>query len=216
MELEELKADWKTMNGRLDAMQATLSQTAGRRTSRGLMWEPLYELLLGFVTALCAGGFLWDNLAKIGQAPLGALPAVLLDACGIVTIGLSIWQLVTISEIDYANPIVESQRQLTSLRKLRVRATQWMLLLGIPLWIILPIFAGQALIGYDLWRSVSGPWILANLVFGAAFAGAVVFAARNYGDRWPVFGKIEASFAGTEIAKAEVFLDEIARFSAED
>ena len=217
MELEELKASWKAVNVRLDEMQmqqTNLQNAVGqgriRSTARLLMREPILELLVGALTAIWMGGFLFDNLAKASHEPWGALPAVLIDACAIFTIWSSIRQLITISGFDYANPILETQRQLAGLRSLRVRSTQWMLLLGIPLWIIFPIVAGQALIGYELWRSVSLPWGLGNLLFGVVFSGTAVVLARRF--RWPVFEKIEAVLAGTEIAKAREILDELGRF----
>lgn len=217
MELEELKANWKAVNMRLDEMQtqqASLRQVVGqgrvRSAARLLMREPIFELVVGALTAVWMGGFLFDNLAKIAREPWGALPALLIDAWAIFTIWASIRQLVTISGFDYANPILETQRQLAGIRALRVRSTQWMLLLGIPLWMIFPIAAGQALIHYELWRAVSLPWVLANLLFGAVFSGGVVGLARRF--RWPIFEKIEAVFAGTEVEKAREILVELGRF----
>jgi len=215
MELEELKANWNSMNTRLDevqAQQAVLRQVVGqgrtRSAARLLMREPIFELVVGGLTAAWMGGFLFDNLAKISREPIGAVPAVLVDACAIFTIWASIRQLITISGFDYANPILETQRQLAGLRSLRVRSTQWMLLLGIPLWIVFPIVVGQALIGYELWRSVSLPWVLGNLGFGGVVSGAAILAAR----RWPILRKVEAVFAGTEVARAQAMLEELERF----
>lgn len=220
MELEELKTMWTSANRRMDDLESAnraitqkLAQTQTREAARSLRREPIFELIVAALVALWSGGFLADNLSKIPQLPLGALPGFVIFALAIFTIVLSVRQLVIISELDYSGPVLEAQRRIAALRSIRVRSTQLVILLGIPLWLIFPIFLGQALVGYELVLKMNAAWILGNALVGAVIALAIYLAAKTWG-KLPFFQSLTDILAGTEISKAQKLLAEVEAFSA--
>lgn len=216
MELEELKAGWNSVNNRLDDVlvvqnalkKAVLSGQTKSSTSR-LKIGPICELVVGSLTVLLSGGFMADNFAKILRAPTSAIPFGLLYGLGIFTIWLSIRLLIMVSGLDYAEPIVDTQRKIAALRSLRVRATQFMMLMGLPLWIIFPLVAGQAIFGFEFVQAVDKPWVFANVLFGVVVSAAIILAARRFGGQSRVWKKIDDALAGREIVRAQELLADI-------
>ncbi len=218
MELEELKTMWTSANRRMDELESVnqaitqkLAETQTREAARSLRREPIFELIVGALTALWSGGFLADNLSKIPQLPLGALPGLIVFALAIFTIVLSVRQLVIISKLDYSGPVVEAQRGIAALRSIRVRSTQLVILLGIPLWLIFPIFLGQTLVGFELVLKMNAAWILGNVAVGFVIAGAIMLGAKVWG-KLPFFQSLTEILAGTEISKAQMLLTEVEAF----
>lgn len=220
MELDELKSAWSSVNRRLDEMQeqqnalqnmALDAQT--NKSANALRREPIFELAVAILTVIWSGNFLWENLAALQRSPFSALPVGMLHALAIVTIGLSVRQLITIASLDYSQPILDTQVKIASLRSLRVRSTQWLFLIGLPLWVLIPSIAGQAIVGVGFIHEIDKGWLVANLVFGVAAAAAIVYAARRLRDRSSVFQKIDDLIAGTAIAKAQRLLADVQGFA---
>ncbi len=223
MELEQLITNWKTTNERLDTVQAgqrTLeTEVNGKRMrtiSNRLKVGPSIELVIASAIVISAGGFLADHFSELVASPVEALPFACLHGLGILLIWLNIRQLITISKVDYTKPIVEAQGEIGALRKLRVKASQALMLCGIPLWILLPITMGQAVFGPRFLGSLSGNWILANLIFGVGVSGLIIVLARRFGSESKFFGMINDLFAGTEIQRAEKLVSEIRLFESQD
>lgn len=221
MELDELKASWKATNDRIDemqgvqaAMQRIVLEGTTKSAARRLMAEPIFELVAGILTAVWSGGYLWDHMAKVVASPLLGLPMGLVYALSVFTIGLSVRQLLLISGLDYSKPVVETQRSVAAIRSLRVRSTQFLLLVGIPLWVIFPLALGQALIGFELVRAVDPGWIVANLVFGVLVSLGLFLAARKFGERSTFWQKVNDIFAGTEVVRAQELLTQVKSFEA--
>ncbi len=219
MELEEMKANWKAVNQRLDQVQAVQVALAnrelkgrGRSAANRLRVEPIYELVLAGGAVLWAGNFLASNFAKVQQWPVAAIPALALYPLAILTIWCSVSQLGILSDLDFAAPILDTQTKLGTIKKIRVLSTQAMLLLGVPLWFLFPILLGQALVRFEIVLAVSPQWILGNLVFGGLFSAAMVWAARRFGEGSGFFRRINAILAGDAIANAERELREVAEF----
>jgi hypothetical protein len=223
MELEELKANWATANRRLDQVQAVQVALAknelkgrGRSAANRLRVEPIFELAISGMAVLWAGNFLAANFAKVQQWPVAAMPALALYPLAIATIWSSVTQLRISSELDYSEAIVDTQAKIASLKKVRVRSTQAMLLLGIPLWFLFPILLAQAMIRFEIALAVSPQWMLGNLVFGGIFSAGAVWAARRAGPGSRFFGGINRILAGDAVAEAEKRLREIAEFNIDN
>jgi len=214
MELDELKANWKSVNDRLGRLEEIQAVAAGRRKSNRLRAEPIFELVVAILTVVWCGNFLADHWSKVVAQPVGAIPAVLLDLLGIFQLGLAIRQIAMVSQLDYSGSVLSTQAQLARLKALRVRSTQFAFLVALPLWMVFPIVAGQAVIGFEFYRAVNGPWLVGNLVFGAVASLGLVLAARRFGDRSGFFRFVGNVFAGTEILRAQRELSELDAFSA--
>lgn len=222
MELENLKEAWTTTNIRLDALQQVVVSDRTTMAGNLLRREPIIELVVAIFAAIWSGGFIADNLAGLLLAPLMAIPGCLIYALSVFTIVISARQLVAISKLDYSNPIIETQKAIAGLRKLRVRSTQFMLLIALPLWLVFPIFALQSVVGFDIGQRAGdklfaavGPWFLANFVFGVVVSAGFILAARKFGETSPFLTKFNDVLAGDEILRAERILSEVRSFEVQ-
>jgi len=212
MELDELKANWKSIDLRVTQLERKQTlKPAGNR----LKLEPIFELIVGALTAVWTGNLLANNFSRILSAPWTAVPALLLDALAIFTISLSIRQLSVISSFDYSGSVVQMQRKVAQMRAMRVRSTRVTFLAGLPLWMIFPTVAGQAIFGIDFVRAVSAPWIFSNVIFGVILVAVIVFTARRSGERSRFFRWVDNVFAGAAIVEAEARLAEVSEFANE-
>jgi hypothetical protein len=212
MELDDLKMTWATLDARVEKMESASMRDQGKKEAGRLRNGPISELVAGGLTVLWMGGFLADNWTKVLETPFGALPSLSLFVLGVFTIWLSVRQLAMISTLDYSGAVVEAQQQIGALKTLRVRSTQFVMLTGLPLWVIFPLVAGQTLIDYNFIYAVNGTWVGANLVFGVILAGGLVLLARKLGQRPGFWQKLNDTLAGTEIQRAERMLVEVERF----
>lgn len=219
MELEELKAAWQTANDRLDGMESaqkrvlkSIQDERTRTAAAGLRREPVFELVVAGLALLWTGNFLATNFSKILADPVAAVPAGLVHVLAIVTIGLSVRQLMMVSNLDYSRPIVEAQAKIAAVRALRVRSTQSMILIGLGLWVVFPMAAGQALFGLNFVHSVNALWVMANLAFGLLTGTAFVIVAKRFKGRSAFLASIDNLMAGTEIARAQKLLVEAEAF----
>ena len=221
MELDELKAAWHELDRRLDANQQINLQVFkdlkldGMRTElRRLSFLLSCELLSGVLATLLLGSFLVEHL---GTARF-AVPAVVLHAVAVFTIGAAAWQLVRIGRLDYAGPVVTLQHALAELRSERVRMSRRLLLLAPLLWTPLAIVAAQGLFGFDVFRGFGPVWVASNLAFGLATIPLAIWASRRFAERLggSRFVKhLADDIAGRSLVTAQVQLEKIARFEAE-
>lgn len=220
MELDDLKTSWKALDRKVDelasmqrAMRRTTLQDAARGAARRQLAGPWLEIACAVILLLfIPGGFLADNIAQVRNAPLSALPAAVLFLTGIAIVVIDAYRLALLRGIDFTRPIVDAQRAVARLAAAQVRSTQVLLLGGVALWVVLPLFAGQLLFGVAFVSAVPGAWLAANLAFGLLFALGVVFAAHRLGARSPVMRAIDDAFAGREIVRLRALLADLAEF----
>lgn len=216
MELDEMKAAWKTLDQRLDT-QAALNLHMFkegkldrlRRGLRPLVWGQAIQIVIGALIALWGGGFWVDHR----EVPHLLIAGLLVHASGISMIALGALMEALIARIDYSAPILTIQRQLAQLRKVYVRGG---MAIGLPWWLLwmpfLMVLAGYA--GVDGYRHApSVIWI--GTVVGIAGLFATWLFIR-WANKYPKLAKrLDDSAAGGGINKAQAYLDEIARFEQE-
>jgi hypothetical protein len=86
--------------------------------------------LIGLIGPVILGQFIYQHWAE----PRFVLPAVVLHVWVIESLATSIRQIAMALQIDYDKPIALIQKQLESLRVLRIRITQLALLTGQVVW----------------------------------------------------------------------------------
>ena len=168
MELDALKEKWAEHDRKLD-VSIRLNRQLLMAANMNRVRSPLRRLaffvglgaLIGLIGPVILGQFIYQHWAE----PRFVLPAVVLHVWVIASLAASIRQIAMALEIDYAKPIALIQKQLESLRVLRIRITQWALLTGQVVWWI--PFLIVALKGF--WD------VDAYKVFGTAF----LLAARG-------------------------------------
>jgi hypothetical protein len=220
MEFDELKTLWQRTDRRLEAMEPALQlgqrlARAGaldrlRRKSRFTYLVLGYEVAFGLAVALLAGSYLGDHFREIRFAA----PAALLHLGAILTLGVAVWQLVALRQIDYGGPVLEIQRRLAELRAVRARANRWLLLSCPLLWALLVVVVPHGLLGLDVYRAFGVAWVGANLLFGLAVLAAVAWASRRFPASRLLRG-LGDDLTGRRLATVSGFLDDIAAFERE-
>jgi hypothetical protein len=222
MELDELKTLWQQTDRRLEAMapalrlQERLARVGAldrvrsrNRFTHLVLW---YEVAFGAVAALLAGSYLADHFAELRFAA----PAALLHLGAIGTLGVAIWQLVGLGQIDYGGPVVTIQRQLAQLAVVRARGNRWLLLSSPLLWAALVVVVPHGLIGLDVYRTFGIAWVGGNFLVGLAVLAAGLWtsrSARSGSSRlWRGLGD---DLTGRRLAAASGVLDDLAEFERE-
>jgi hypothetical protein len=122
-------------------------------------------------------------------------------------------------QIDYDKPIALIQKQLESLRVLRIRITQWALLTGQVVWWI--PFLMVALKGFwdvDAYKVFGTGFLLANIAVGLAIIPLAIWVSRKFGDRMgrsPVMQRLMRELAGYNLNAATGFLAKVSEFETE-
>jgi hypothetical protein len=220
MDIDEMKAAWKQLDQRtgetldlsrqlLKQVQLSKVESAMRRTTV----PPLVELVIDVLAVVLIGSFLGTHV----DSARFALPAAVLQLAAVLKLASTIRQLVLIRSLDYTQPVVVIQRQLSSLKLLRVRTTLVTLLVSPLLWTPLAIVGAQALIGLDLYQGFGVRWIAANLLFGIAVIPVAIWIARRCADRFrntSFARQIVDDIAGRSLMAATAAADEIAQFES--
>jgi hypothetical protein len=218
MTFDDMERQWKSQDEKLDTLlQINLSElrrshvdaaaTALQRIRRSIG----LELFVDGIALLLIGSFIGDHF----DTPRFLIPALLLHVCAIASFGVRLRQLLMLRQVDYAGPIVHAQRALTSLRRSRIRAAKWTMLVAPLLWVPLLIVGFEGFFGIDAYRFFETRWIAANLLFGAALIPLMLWLSHRYGDRLarsPFLQRLADDLAGRSLGEANAFLGQIARF----
>ncbi|MBD9469574.1 serine/threonine protein kinase [Pseudoxanthomonas sp. PXM01] len=223
MEPDDLKLAWQTLSRRLerhDALQThvLLEQRKQKALNslRPLFWGQVVQTLFGIPFILLAS-LLWIHGGQSADGlPWTTIVAgIVVQLYGIATIAMAGQTLLRIREIDYAQPIVDIQKRLATLR--RTYLVNGMLA-GLPWWFLwvplLMVLAGLG--GTNLYaRAPSVVWIGLGV-------GAAGLAATAWFHRWsrdparPRLAKaMEDSVTGGSLRRAQAQIDEVARFETE-
>jgi hypothetical protein len=201
MELDKLEKAWQSMGARLDAQALELREfrrvgivDAARSRLRLMTAGQWAQLAIGLLIVSWAGGYWWDHMDQ----PHLVVYGVGVHLYGIALVVVSALQLTQLLRIDYRKPVLEVQRALVALRRLRVRSERALLVLGFVAWVPLLFIALRAL-GIDVWlRSPAN--VLSNLGVGIVLAGLVFWLTHRFRDRF------ERDATGRSLREAEAEL----------
>jgi len=225
MELDDLKAEWQAVSERLATIERRLEapsqvrqrlnaaeQDGGLRLVHATLW---YEVTLGIVAVLLVGSYLGDQYATLRFA----LPAALLQLGAIGVLGVALWQLVTLHQLDYSAPILEVQQRLARLQRVRANANRLVLLASPLLWALLAVVVPHALAGFDVVAAFGGRWVAGNVAFGVAVLAAVGWMHRRR-PRWfvasPLMRTLGEDLTGRRVAAAVAHQAALASFARDD
>ena len=173
------------------------------------------EALIGLAVTLLLGNFIYEYWAE----PRFVLPAVALHVWVIANVAASIRQMALALRINYDKPIAAIQKQLESLRVLRIRVTQWALLTGqIVWWIPFLIVMLKGLWGSDAYQLFGGTFLAVNIAFGLALIPLAIWVSRKFGDRMgrsPIIQRLMRELAGYNLNAATSFLGTLTEFEDE-
>lgn len=214
MTLDDMKQAWQKLDASVQQQRALNLQllkdnktNQARRGLRPLVFGQALQLAMGVVFSIWAAAFWLTHLQPLHLLVCG----LLVHGCGLLLIVFAARNLYLIRRIDYGAPVLDIQRRIAELRAFRVRVEAPVnALLGCFVWI--PVtWMNLAWYGIDLWTWNIMPWALACSAVGLVAVVAVVWTMRWLG----YTRKIEDSSAGRGIVRAQVALDEIARFERE-
>jgi hypothetical protein len=185
MELDDLKAAWADLDKRVEGVETIVrADYRARRMSRAR--RALGWLGLGQVVQVAIALAIVVTVAPFWIAhrhiPHLLLAGLLLHAYGVFTISAAVVQLLVIGRTYYTGPIVQCQKRLAELRRLRIICE---LAVGLPwlvLWVPALLVIAQVFAGVDLYARVPG-WILGNVAFGLLAIVSSVWVARWLANR---------------------------------
>lgn len=222
MELDELKNHWADQDRKLDQVIGLnaqfLRESRMRKTGSGLKWAfrgILFEQLASIPAIVLLGVFISNHYSE----PRYLVPAVVLDLFAILSVASCGYQLGTLHDIDYSQPVVAIQKKLEKVRVLRLATTKWALLLGPVLWIPLTIVALRGVLGVDGYALFPGDWLAVNLIAGAAISAVLYGLSRRFAyrmERSPLVRRLMNDIAGRSLSRAVAFLDGISSFEREE
>lgn len=216
MELDDLKAAWKTLDARLAQQNALglamLRETRIDRLRRGLrplVWGQAVQMLIGAAGCLLFAP-IWIGHLHEPAALIGGL-VMHLYCIGLIVVGGMVEG--QIARIDHAAPVVTLQRQLLRLR--RTYAVGGALAVGLPWWFLTAPLLLALTGGRIMDTAPEVIWI--QLAIGAAgLLGTWWFHVWAHRPERAALGrKLDENTAGGSIRRAQAALDELAAFERE-
>lgn len=219
MELDEMKLAWRQIDRKLDALQ---SANADLRIEMGVnkAWQSMWRVkALIWSEAIINGAalvLLGNYIA--GQTALRFIvPALVLYPAAIATFACTIAQIVLLARIEYSAPVLVIQRQLESLRVLRLRTVQAEFLSALLLWMPFAIVLMHALNGIDLY-ALGAVWMASNVTLGVVTVPVLWWVAERFGPMLnrSAFGRnLLDDLTGRGLAAAREQIATITKFVAE-
>lgn len=209
MDIDDMKLAWQAMDTRLQRQSALNLQLftesrldkARARLRPLLVWQSV-QILLGIGMAVVFARF-WVHHTDSIPALVSGLA---LHAWGVALVVCSAVDVLLLTRMHYARPVLTVQKTLGQLRYWRVRWQPWLGLAWCLLWLALLEVAAQAITGQDL----PTRYLLWNTAFNLLLLGGCVLLLRRRRDLF------DAGSIGKGIPRAQAMLDEIEDFKREE
>jgi hypothetical protein len=172
---------------------------AARARLRLVSLGQIVQLVVGSLIVLWAGSY-W--FAHLGQTHL-AVYGVAIHLYGLGLLIASALQLARLARVDYRKPVLEVQRQLVALRRLRIGSDRLLTIAGFVVWVPIVFVAANA-VGLDVWQARPAA-VLANLAAGLGLAALVAWLMHRFRDTF------ERDATGRSLREAEAELAELAQ-----
>lgn len=215
MNFDDLKRQWEACDARLTGSirlnTRLLRESCLGRSRKSLRWLSVgivAELMPAVPLLIVIGSYVADRIS----APRFLIPGLALHLSVILLAGFGIHQLVALGGIDYAGPVLAIQRRLETLRRQRIRATQWTFIMDPLLWTPLLIVALDGLLRVDAYAGLGVGYLAANLAVGLAAIPVLLWAAKRFAGRFgslPWMQRLMDDVAGKSLTEATAFLEQI-------
>jgi hypothetical protein len=218
LNLEEMKELWAAHDEKLDesirlnrellhSVTLKKSHSATQRMTLTLS----IQAVIWFAVVASLGSFISHHIGVLWLS----LSAIILDVYAVTMLAATIRQIVELRRIDYSRPVAEIQKQLETLRVLRIRITQMALLGGTVVWAPFVIVAAHAFLGLDI---VNAQWLWINVAFGLCLILLALWLSKVFGERmgrFPFIQRVMNDFAGRNLNDAADFLSKLSEFEAD-
>ena len=185
MDLDILQEKWVEQDRKLDS-SIRLNRQLLAAANLNRLQSPLRRfalftgmgVCLGLIALVILGQFIYAHWAE----PRFALPAVGLHVWVVGYVVASIRQMAMALQIDYDKPIALIQKQIESLRVLRLRVIRWALLTGqLVWWIPFLVIVLKGLWDVDAYEVLSLRFLIANVAIGVALIPLAIWVSRGLG-----------------------------------
>lgn len=204
MDMNELQRAWTSLDTRLSQQNLMLESLQRRHVLERLVQRlrPLgvalwLQLLVGLVVVLLAGSY-WSE--RIEQPHL-LFYGVAVHLYGIGLLATAIAQLTHITGLEPGLPVLDLQRRLLRLRRLRIAGERWLMAGGFFVWAPF-VFLVLAASGLDVWQ-VRPLVVLSNLAIAVALSAGMLWASYRFRS-W-----FERDASGRSLRQAESELSEL-------
>lgn len=204
MELHELEQAWNGLDQRLARQDLQLRELrhgyglqAARSRLQRVSLGQLAQLAVGVVVVLWAGSYWADHWGAAHLVSYG-IAIHLYGLALAISAGL---QLARLRRLTPGQPVLEVQRELLALRRLRIRSERILLVLGFVIWVPVVFVIAHAA-GIDVWQHSPGN-VLFNLAVGIALSALALWWTHRYRERF------ERDAAGRSLRAAEQELAEL-------
>jgi len=222
IDLEMLQEKWTQQDRKLDESlqlnRRILMMSVTREVRSPLRRFVFFQgvaAAAGLAMLMAMGQFMYQHWME----PRFLVPAVILDVWVVVNVAVAIRQAVVAEQIEFDQPVTGIQKQLESLRIIRLRAFRWDLLTGqLVWWIPFLIVALQGAWGIDAYQIFGRNFLALNFLLGVAVIPVAIWASRKYGDRlgrsW-LMRRVAEEIAGRDLRVAMDSLAKISEFDRE-
>ncbi len=211
MEMNELEKAWNGLNARLESQGVRLQQiqrrqgiSSARARLRLVSLGQIVQLAIGIGMVFLAGNY-WFN--HLGQTHL-MVYGVAIHLYGLGLLISSALQLTRLVQLDYRQPVLEVQRQLLAIRRLRVGSDRALLICGFLVWVPIVCIALRV-VGWDVWLT-SPTTVLWNLGVSAGLAAFAAWLMHRFR------GSFERDAVGHSLREAEAEFAELAQAERDD
>jgi hypothetical protein len=215
VDLDELKQIWTEHDKKLDEsirLNRELLRVTNIKGTRSALQRLIFfhglEAIAWLAIVMALGNFIYEHIGTLRFV----WPAAAADLFAIGMFAAMIRQIVAAGQIDYGKRVIAIQKDLEKLQVLRIRTTQWAVLLGIVVWAPFAVVAAKAFLGID---DYSAAWLWANVIFGLALIPLALWFSKRFSDRMgrsPLIQRLMKDLAGYNLDRAQVFLTQLSEF----
>jgi hypothetical protein len=228
VEADELKRAWRVLERRIERTHALELASYWRarlfdvqRALRPLVAAQITQAALGALMVVWFALFWVEHRSEAGLLTLGAIG----QAWAAVLVALAVRELVDVSRIDYAAPVLALQTQIAELRARRLRVAPFLIVSGCAMWVPVTLVVFIQIGGAERWGAelpemvawfawAQQPqallWLLANVILVPALAWLALRWLRD--PRRALAKRVDDELAGRPVGRAESLLAEIAEF----
>ncbi|RBL15549.1 hypothetical protein BRN45_01865, partial [Xanthomonas oryzae pv. oryzae] len=129
MELDDIALAWRSLEQRLDQQTALTSQLLGDMRSHAARAQLRPLWLSQSAQLLCAialSGVIAHSWLPFADQAAAVVGGVLLQVWSVALAASAVRQLWLLSQLDFARPLLQTQRALAQLRRWRTRVAPWL------------------------------------------------------------------------------------------
>jgi hypothetical protein len=216
MNLDEIQATWKDYDRRLEAalrLNRQLLDVGTLARARSALRRQRLLAMLGAVTNAMVIPLVGFFIALNYRLLAFVLPAIAIDVYFIIKLVVHGRQVHLLSNLDYVGPVVDIQRRIDEVVRLRLGFARWLTMSTVLMWVPVSIVVFKAFLGWSLYV-IAPAWLIVNTLVGLCCIPLVFWIRKVPRDRLPA-GFLRA-VAGENLTAASTFLTALSDFERKE